>query len=90
MIFQHFSEYKSMGMQIWPSHRKVKGHPRIIIWTNLADLESPMLYTKIQPWAFLVLEKKIFKVFLPYTGMAAILLSDVELFKQTEQIWQNA
>ena len=31
----------------------VKGHPSIIIWTNLVDFESPMLYTKIQPQSFL-------------------------------------
>ena len=49
------------GTQIWPYHKKVKGHPYLIILTNLVDLESAMLYIKIQP--FLVLEKKIFKCF---------------------------
>ena len=33
-----------------------------------------MLHTKIQPKAVLVLEKKIFLVFLPYMDMAAILI----------------
>ena len=33
-----------------------------------------MLHTKIQPEAFLVLEKKIFLVFLLYMDMAAILI----------------
>ena len=51
------------GTQIWPYHKKVKGHPSLIILTNLVDLESPMLYTKIQPQSFLELEKKIFKCF---------------------------
>ena len=37
------------GTQIWPYHKKVKGHPSFIILTNLVDLESLMLYTKIQP-----------------------------------------
>ena len=31
----------------------VKGHPSLIFLTNLADLESSMLYTKIQPQSFL-------------------------------------
>ena len=34
----------------------------VIIWINLVDPESPMLYTKIQS-QFLVLEKKILKYF---------------------------
>ena len=42
-----------MGTQIRPCHKKVKGQPMIIIWTNLVDLESSMLYTKIQPQSFL-------------------------------------
>ena len=44
---------------IWPCCKKVKGHPRIIIWTNLVDLASPILYTK----SFLGSGKKIFKVY---------------------------
>ena len=32
-----------------------------IIWTNLVDLEFPMLYTKIQPQSFL--DSKDFKCF---------------------------
>ena len=30
----------------------VKGQPKVIIWTNLVDLESSMLYTNIQPQSF--------------------------------------
>ena len=58
-----------MGMQIWACRKKVKSHPRIIIWTNLVNLESKMLYTKIQPQSFLVLENKISKGLLVYMGM---------------------
>ena len=80
-----FSPYKStcMGMQIWPCYRKVEGHPRIIIWLNLVDLRSWMLYTKIQPWSFLGSRAEDFRCFSPYmpnTGMKAILLNDVEPF----------
>ena len=44
MIFQHFPQ---------PCHKTKGIHPRIIIWTNLVDLEFQMLYTKIQPQSFL-------------------------------------
>ena len=63
MTFQHFFPYKCMGTQIWPCYKKVKGQRTDIIWTNFVDLESSMLYTKIQPKAFLVLEKKLFKCY---------------------------
>ena len=36
-----------MGTQTWPGHKKVKGHPGIIIWTNLVDLESSMLQSNL-------------------------------------------
>ena len=42
----------SIRMQSWSCHRKVKGHSRSITWTNLVDLEFPMLYTNIQPRSF--------------------------------------
>ena len=60
---------RATGTQIWPYHKKVKGHPSLMILTNLVDLESPMLYTKIQPQSFFSTGEK---VFLPYMGMAAI------------------
>ena len=34
--------------------KKIIGQPTTTIWTNLVDLESQMLYTKIQPEIFLV------------------------------------
>ena len=42
---------------------KVNGQPRVIIWTNLLDLESLKLYTKIQPQSFLGSEEEDFLVF---------------------------
>ena len=47
--------------------KKIKG-PLTITWTNLVRLESPMLYTKIQPQSFLG----------SYLGMAAILFNCAE------------
>ena len=73
------------GTQIWPYHKKVKGHPSLIILKNLVDLESPMLYTKIQPRSFLSTGED-FLVFLPYMGMAAILFNDAEPFEQSVNI----
>ena len=60
-----------MGAQIWPCRIKVKSQPMVIIWTNFVELESPMIYTKIQPQSFLGSGDEDFKVFLPYMGMAA-------------------
>ena len=51
---QQFSSIATAtGTQIWPYHKTTKCHPSLIILTNLVDLESPMLYTKIQPQTFL-------------------------------------
>ena len=42
-----------MGTHILPCHEKVIGQPAIITGTNLVDLQSPMVYTKIQSQSFL-------------------------------------
>ena len=74
-----------MGMQIWPCHRKVKGHPRIIIWFNLVDVKSPMLYTRVKPWSFLGSGEDFWVFFfLSYMGMADILFNDAEQFEQID------
>ena len=52
--------------QIWPYHKKVKGHFCLIILPNLVDLESLMLYTKIQPQSFLSTGEEDVKMILPY------------------------
>ena len=51
---------------------------KVIIWTNLVDTESPMLYTKIQPQSFLSSGEEDCKSVLPYMGMAAILSNDAK------------
>ena len=76
--------------EIWPSLKKVKGHPSIMIWTNLVNLVSLMLYTKIQSQRFLGSGEEHFKCFLPYMGMAAILLNSAEPFEHlTIPLWQE-
>ena len=81
MIFQHYPPYKCMGMQIWPC-LKIKGQPRVIILTNLVDLDSMMLYNQdFSLEAFLVLEKKNFTSFY-HMGMVAILINGPWTFEQ--------
>ena len=46
----------------------------IIIWTNLVELESSMLYAKIQPQSAFGSGGN-FQEFLPYMDMAAILFN---------------
>ena len=71
MTLKQFSPYKSIRDQIWPCRKIGQGQPRVIIWTNYDGPKAPMLHTK--PQGHLVLEK-IFEVFLPYMGVAAILV----------------
>ena len=66
--------YKSIRDQIWYCRKIVQGQPRVIIWTNLVVFEHPMLTTKFKVIYLLVPEKKIFFRFLPYMGMATILV----------------
>ena len=54
----------------------------IIIWTNLVELKSSMLHTKIQPQNFLGSGEEDFQEFLPYLDMAATLFNCMELFEQ--------
>ena len=68
--------------EIWQCRKKVNYRPRIIIWTNLVDLASPMLYTKSQPQSFLGYGEEVFEAFLPYMGMAAILFNSAKPFEQ--------
>ena len=53
MTFQYFPIQLLVGAQVWPCRKKVKRQPTAIRWTNLVGLESPMLYTKVQPQSFL-------------------------------------
>ena len=49
-----------MTFQHLPCRRKVNGQPTVTIWTKLLDLESSMLYTKIQRQSFLGSGEEIF------------------------------
>ena len=54
----------------------------IIIWTNLVELESSMLYTKIQTKSFLDSGEDFPVVFFQYIDMAAIFFNCTEPFDQ--------
>ena len=73
-FFQLFPPYISIETQIWPCRKRIKGQPMIIVWTNLLDLESSMLYNMIQPQSFLGSGEEDFQEFLPYMNMTAIFL----------------
>ena len=72
MNISRFFPYKCIRNQIWPCHKVGQGQPRFIICENLVWPTYPMLHTKSQ--GLLVPEKKIFKGFLPYMGVVAILV----------------
>ena len=73
MVFT-FSHVKAYVSKIDVAVKKGQGHPKVIICVNYDGLESPMLHTKFMEISTLVLEKKIFERFLPYKGVAAILV----------------
>ena len=81
ILYMYIAQEQEQGTQSWPWCKKVKGHPRVIIWTNLDGLE---FLTRFSHEALLVLEKKIFKCYIQYMGMLAILFNDAELFEQIE------
>ena len=59
--FSAISPYKCiLGVKIWPCCKRIKGQPTIIIWTNLVDQESPMLYTKDLAQSLLDFEKSVY------------------------------
>ena len=78
-----FHPCRSIQTQIWPCRKIGQGQLRVIIWTNLKVLEYPMLHTKFQGhWPFGSREKDFLR-FLPYMGMAAILVMWHRPFEQT-------
>ena len=69
----HIFPYKSIRKQIWPCHKKGQGQPNVIIWTKFVGPKSQMPHTNPQGyWPFGSGED--FKEFIPYMGMAAILI----------------
>ena len=69
----HFFPYKSLCDQIWLWRKMGQGQPRVIIWTTLVVLPYTMVHTKFQGhWS--IGSGEDFLRFLPYIGMAVILV----------------
>ena len=66
------------------SYRKIgHGQPRVIIWTNLVILMHPMLHTNFEGHRPFGSGEEDCLRFLPYMGMAAILVVWPRRFEQT-------
>ena len=78
----HFFPYKSLCDQIWPWRKMGQGHPRVIIWRNLVELLYTMLHTKFQGHRSIGSGEEDFLRFLPYMGMAAMLVMWPRPFEQ--------
>ena len=74
MTVQQFSPFKSTGDPILPFRIIGQGQPRVIIYINFVELESPMLHAKFQDHRTSGSGEEDFLRFLPYMGMAAILV----------------
>ena len=70
----YFFPYTSLCDQIWPLHKMGQGQPRVIIWTTLVVLPYTMLQTKFQGHWSIGSGEEDFLSFIPYMGMAAILV----------------
>ena len=70
----HFFPYKSLCDQIWPWHKRGQSQPRVIIWTTLVVLAYMMLHTKFQGHGSIGSWEEDFLRFLPYKGIAAMLI----------------
>ena len=70
----HFCPCKSLCNQIWSWHKIGHGQPRVVIWTILVVLAYTMLHIKFQGHRSIGSGEQVFLRFLPYMGMAAILV----------------
>ena len=66
--------------QYWPCRKMVKCQYTTFILAILVDLPSPMTYAKIQPQGIFRSGEEDFLRFLPYMGMAAILVNESRPF----------
>ena len=73
---------KSLRDQIWPWRKMGQGQARVIIWTTLEVLSYTMLHTKFQGHWPTGSGEEDFLRFLPYMGMAAMLVMWPSQFEQ--------
>ena len=48
MTLKQFSPFKRIGKLIWQCSKIGQGQPRVNIYINFVELESPMLHAKFQ------------------------------------------
>ena len=77
-----FFPYKSIRDQIWRCCKIGQDYHRVIIWTNLVELQYLMLHTNFQGHQPFGSREDCLR-FLPYVGMAAILVMWPGPFDQT-------
>ena len=78
----HCFPYKSLCDQIWPWRKMGQGQLRVIIWTILVVLPYTMLHNKFQGHWSIGSGEEDFLRFLPYMGMAAMLVMWPRSFEQ--------
>ena len=78
----HFFPYKSLCDEIWPWFTMGQGQPSVIIWTTLVKLPYTMLHTKFHGHWSIGSGEEDFLRFLPYMGMAAMLVMWPRPFEQ--------
>ena len=69
-----------IGKQTWPPRKKVKCQCKIFSLATLIDLPFLTVCAKIQPQGILSSGEEDFLRFLPYIGMAAILVNRLQPF----------
>ena len=76
-----FFPYKSLCDQIWPWHKIGQGQPSVIILIILVVLSYTILHTKFQGHQSIGSGEEDFLRFLPYMGMAAMLVKRTNSFE---------
>ena len=70
----YFFLKKSLSYHIWPCRKIGQGQPRVTIYINFVELESPMLQAKFQDHRTSGSGREDFQRILPYMGLEAILV----------------
>ena len=70
----------AQGSKLDLALKKAKSLHRTIILAILVDLPSPMICAKIRPQGLFSSGEDFIYMFLPYMGMAAILVNGLSLF----------
>ena len=70
----HIFNYESLSCKFWPCHKKVKVNPILSFEQNMISLNLWCFITSFIKIGLLISGRKIFKGYIPYMHMAAILV----------------